>query len=66
MLVLCMCVGMGLHFYAVLCGLCVSSVVGVAGGCESSQSLFCGAVMGWDSLSLCRVLLLILKFKNYF
>ena len=38
-------VGMDLRFCAVLCSLCVSSVVGVAGGCGSSMDLFRSGVM---------------------
>ena len=40
-------VDMGLRFRTVLCGLCGSSVVGVAGGCELSLGLFRGVVVGW-------------------
>ena len=42
---------MGLCFRAVLCGLCGSSIVGVAGGCGSSLGLFCDDVVG-GALSL--------------
>ena len=59
-------VGMGLRFRAVLCGLCGSSVVGVAGGCGSSLGLFHSGMVGW-TLSLALLCALVdIDFKSIF
>ena len=58
-------VGMGLHFHAVLCSLCGSSVVGVAG--VVGRPWVCFAVVWWVGHSplLCCVLLLILNLNIF-
>ena len=59
-------VGMGLHFRAVLCSLCGSTVVGVAGGCRLSLGLFCGGMVSW-ALSLALLCALVdVEFKYIF
>ena len=64
--VLCVVVGMGLRFRVVLCGLCGSSVVGVARGCGSSLGLFHGDVVG-GKLSLTLLCALVdIRFKSIF